>query len=215
MEIDPELVPPLERWLKHFSTNVDPITIIKTVNDLAAHYQNPMRSYHTLVHVEHIHRELEPVQDQLEDSEGVSLATDVHDIIQEPKVGGDEEASLKWAQTTLDVFGIPKTRFTALAPCVMATKHKHEPPEHSDARYFADADLAIFGQSHEKYLLYRTGVRFEYTWVPEVMWRRERAKVLRGFLDRPYIYWTDHFRNLYEETARHNLEQEIAMLQMV
>lgn len=204
--------PLLRRWLTHFRMSVDGPVITQAVTEVAVHYENPLRKYHTLDHVEHIHRELEPVKHLLEDPEGVSYATDVHDVIQEPKVGGDEEASLKWGQTTLDVFGIPKTRFTSFSPCVMATKHKREAPDHPDARYFADADLAILGQAPDVYAKYMEDVRFEYGWVPEIMWRRERAKVLQGFLDRPRIYWTDHFRDLYEETARHNLEQEIAML---
>jgi predicted metal-dependent HD superfamily phosphohydrolase len=37
----------------------------------------------------------------------------------------------------------------------------------------------------------------------------ERKEVLKGFLDRASIYNTDHFKGLYEQQARANLQSAI------
>jgi len=202
-----------ERWHGAFRMSTDRGYIDHAISEIVHHHQSPLRAYHTLVHVEHVHRELAPIVSELENPEGVSVATDTHDIIQEPKVGGDEENSLKWAETTLEMFGIPKHRCSSLAPCVLATKHAHDgPPKHPDAQYFADADLAILGQSAGDYAVYVAGVRQEYAWVPEFVYRQERAKVLQAFLDRSRVYWTEYFQDKYETIARQNVAAEIKAL---
>jgi predicted metal-dependent HD superfamily phosphohydrolase len=59
---------------------------------------------------------------------------------------------------------------------------------------------------------YEENIRKEYAWVPEDLFRRERVKILRGFLDRPHIYYYRQYREKFEATARANLEQAIARL---
>ena len=48
--------------------------------------------------------------------------------------------------------------------------------------------------------------------VPELMYRRGRSEILRGFLNRPSIYQTAWFRQRYENAARANLERALATL---
>jgi len=55
-------------------------------------------------------------------------------------------------------------------------------------------------------------IRQEYRWVPDVLYRRSRSAVLRGFLLRASIYQTTEFRTRYEARARENLERQLAAL---
>jgi predicted metal-dependent HD superfamily phosphohydrolase len=73
-------------------------------------------------------------------------------------------------------------------------------------------DLSIPGREAEVFWRYEGDIRKEYAWVPEDLFRRERVKILRGFLDRPQIYYHQEYREKFETQARSNLEQAIARL---
>ena len=59
---------------------------------------------------------------------------------------------------------------------------------------------------------YEEGVRKEYAWVPEDLFRRKRGEILRGFLGRPYIYYHQPYREAFEAKARVQLKQAIERL---
>lgn len=203
----------VNHWLALLPKTVSTEAVSIAVFDLVSRYENQARKYHTLAHLAHIKAELAPVEHLLQDPAGVQLAIDGHDVIQEPKVGNDEENSLKWMQTTLQILGVPVSAFPSLEPCVLGTKHVHTaPPTESDARYFVDADISVFGGSVSEYQAFANGVRYEYRWVPESMYRRERAKVLQGFLGRKRVFLTEFFQDAYETKARENLTREITLL---
>ena len=48
--------------------------------------------------------------------------------------------------------------------------------------------------------------------IPENIYKRERCEILQMFLDRDPIYYTEYFRNKYEQPARINLQREINSL---
>jgi predicted metal-dependent HD superfamily phosphohydrolase len=55
-------------------------------------------------------------------------------------------------------------------------------------------------------------VRREYEWVDEEGWRKGRGELLRGFLGRERIFYSELFWGLLEEQARGNLERAVARL---
>ena len=55
-------------------------------------------------------------------------------------------------------------------------------------------------------------IREEYCWVPGFLYRRKRAEVLQGFLDRPAIYVTPALQERFETQARANLERALGRL---
>ena len=81
-----------------------------------------------------------------------------------------------------------------------------------DAQLLADVDLSILGREAEVFWRYEENIRKEYAWVPEDLFRRERVRILRGFLDRQHIYYHEEYRERFEARARVNLEQAIARL---
>ena len=94
---------------------------------------------------------------------------------------------------------------------MLATRHS-EPALDSDARLVCDVDLSVLGAEPAAFELFERAIRQEYRWVPDAVYRQERAKVLRRFLGRPSIYQTAPFQARYEKQARQNLERLVAAL---
>ena len=49
-------------------------------------------------------------------------------------------------------------------------------------------------------------------WVAEEDFQEGRANVLRGFLERPFIFSTELFRARYEQQARENIRRSLEEL---
>ena len=94
----------------------------------------------------------------------------------------------------------------------MFTRHAVEPVG-IDAQVLVDADLSILGAHPARFREYEAQVRGEYGWVPDEIFRPARAKILKEFLGRPYLYCTAHFRERYEAQARRNLEHSLLYLE--
>lgn len=107
--------------------------------------------------------------------------------------------------------GMPEDFIRDLDELTMLTKHDREPKD-INGKIIVDVDLSILGQPSKMFDLYEMAIRREYSWVPEEIFKKERAKILQSFLDRKSIYYTDHFRNKYEDQARKNLEFSIFKL---
>jgi len=192
---------------------MNPEDIDQVVEEMVVAYQSPYRRHHTLRHIGEIHDELQPVSSKLFNPVGVAFAVDMHDVVQVSRAfQHDVELSLQWGQTVLDVYSAPAANFVSYKPCVMVTQHTGGQPGSVDAQYMSDADLSILGKPPKRYKQYAKDIRFEFRWVPKPMFRARRAEILQGFLDRPRIYWTQHFYDSYEEQARENLRREIAEL---
>lgn len=94
---------------------------------------------------------------------------------------------------------------------ILITKHE-DPPMSVDPRLMVDIHLAVLGQPSLVFDIYEKNIRAEYSWVPEESHRTGRAKVLRGFLERPAIFYTERFEESYGVQARRNLEKALRVL---
>ena len=63
------------------------------------------------------------------------------------------------------------------------------------------------------YERYAKQIRGEYSHIPEDAFRKGRAAVLRNFLKREVLYFTEDFRKEGEQRARGNMEAEILQLE--
>jgi len=165
------------------------------------HYGEEHRSYHTLQHLEECFGKLDELRGIAEHPAEVELAVWFHDAIYEPRRNDNEQRSADWARQSLLAAGAAAERVHAL---VMATRHAVE-PSGIDQQVLIDVDLAILGAEAQRFEEYEAQVRKEYRWVPELIYRRRRAEILRSFLDRPTIYSTPLFIERYEKQARANL----------
>jgi predicted metal-dependent HD superfamily phosphohydrolase len=173
-------------------------------------YAEPHRHYHTLAHVGRVLEWVDEVLDQLHHPDEAKLAVWLHDVVYDPRATDNEERSAVVAETWLDAARLPEEMGTRVRGLILATRHA-TPPEEHDARYVVDADLAILGADPGAFDRYEAQVRQEHAFRPEAEWRERRARLLRGFLDRPRLYLTPEFAAL-EAPARANLERSLRRL---
>ena len=75
-----------------------------------------------------------------------------------------------------------------------------------------DADLSILGSEQLKYNAYAQAIRQEYSWVSDAEYRIERKRVLKRFLQKDRIYFSDKAFQMLEMKARENMNTEISNL---
>lgn len=175
-------------------------------------YSEPHRAYHNLTHLCHCLAELDAIRSLAEHPDEVEIALWFHDAIYEPLAKDNEARSAALAEQALQPAGSSPEIIKRLKTLVLATKHD-QPPLTPDTRLIVDIDLAILGQPAEQFDAYETGIRREYTMVPEDQFRQGRAAILEAFLRRSHIYHTAPFRQQYEATARENLRRSLRHLQ--
>jgi predicted metal-dependent HD superfamily phosphohydrolase len=182
------------------------------VDALLERHREPLRRYHTAVHVmwvcRHVH-ELAVVH-PVDDLPAVLAAALFHDAVYVPTSGTNEADSASLAVHELTDMGWDPDRCAAVAELIIATADHR--PTSSAAEVLLDADLAILGAQANEYLPYAVAVRAEYAHVPDDGWVTGRAAVLRQFLDRPVIFHTSTMRAAREHRARANLAAELATL---
>jgi predicted metal-dependent HD superfamily phosphohydrolase len=179
---------------------------------LAEAYTGKGRVYHTLRHIESMLRVIESVEDEIQNPDAVRFATWFHDAVYDTTRSDNEEKSAELAGRVLDDLGVPAAVSGAAQALILATK-KHEAAGASpDLEIFLDADLSILGAPEEVYQEYSRAIREEYGWVPDRVYRRERRRILSGFLARPRIYFNRTMAGRYEAQARANLAREIEQL---
>ncbi|MBV8878807.1 MAG: hypothetical protein JO332_02475 [Planctomycetaceae bacterium] len=180
-------------------------------SDLSARYSEPHRAYHTLRHIAHCLEEFEPVRAEAKDPVAVEMAVWYHDAIYDTHRRDNEERSAVLAEGTATGAGLGPGLARRVGELIRVSTHKKSAAE-PDARLFADIDLAILGQTPERFAEYERQVRQEYAWVAEPDFRIGRSKILETFLDRFSIYMTPVFQDKYEKQARLNLTASILVL---
>jgi predicted metal-dependent HD superfamily phosphohydrolase len=189
---------------------VDP-NFVKAHLDM--HYETG-RYYHDQSHINSLLREFNELKEKqlLEHPNELELAIYAHDVIYDAKAKDNESQSANWICSLLERSGVDKNKAERVRSLIEASDHKN-PPKDNDSAYFLDIDLSIFGKTEEVYDKYAEAIRKEYSWVSEEDYRKGRSQVLRHFLAREKIYYTEFFRNKYEYQARINLERELISLE--
>lgn len=179
---------------------------------LKALYSEQHRHYHNLGHINFLLELFREFEYQIEDKISVFLAIWFHDAIYEPKEKDNEKRSAKLACEKLRETSLPEERISKIEKIILATeKHSAENMD-ADGKLFLDFDLAILGAEDEIYDEYKTAIRAEYSFVPEIIYKTERKRILQNFLQRDFIYFTETMRKRFEERARRNVEREILEL---
>jgi predicted metal-dependent HD superfamily phosphohydrolase len=179
---------------------------------LLACYAQPHRHYHTRQHLDECFVHLEQVRQWAEQPHEIEIALWFHDAIYDTKSHHNEAQSANWARTAVLSQGIAPDVAQRIHALVMATQHHAKPVGH-DTAMLIDIDLGILGTAPNRFAEYETQVREEYAWVPACVYKRERCKVLQGFLNRPSIYTTPYFQATYEAQAQENLRLSLSHFQ--
>jgi len=183
------------------------------LDEVLVRHREPHRRYHTATHVAHVLRTIDELGRDVHLTRpwAVRLAALYHDAVYDPRSSGNEVASAALASRVAVELGWGAADVAAVGSMILATEH-HAAGEDSDTAVLLDADLGVLGAGSAAYLAYVDGVREEYRHVDEDAWRRGRAAVLQGFLDRPTIFATAPMRRRCEHRARRNLAAELAGL---
>lgn len=183
----------------------------RTFQQLAAAYAEPDRTYHNTAHIQHCLADLDRARSLADRSDEVEAAVWFHDAVYVSWRSDNERRSAQLAEAALATAGVEPAASHRVTALILATSHR-VPEAERDAQLICDIDLAVLGAPAPEFDQFERAIRREYRWVPDVLYRRSRSALLRGFLLRASIYQTAEFRAHYEERARKNLEQLLAAL---
>ena len=179
---------------------------------LKERYSEKSRFYHNLSHVKTLLDLLESLDNNAQDHNAIRFSIWFHDVVYDTKANDNEAESARLASQLMSKLHVDVETMEVVNSLILATKD-HSGDNLSEAnRLFLDMDLAILGMREEIYKKYSRAIREEYFWVPELIYRRERRKILKSFLAREGIYFTDEMKKRFEEQARKNINGEINSL---
>ena len=175
-------------------------------DELLAAWDRP--GYHDLLHLTEVLDRLDQLAEAGADVDAptVALAAWFHDAVYDG-APDDEERSARWAERTL-----PPEHAGEVARLVRMTVH-HRPADDDPAGCaLSDADLGILAAPRERYDAYVAGVRADFSHVGDDDFRIGRSAVLSELAAQPHLFHTAQGRELWEASARANLDRELQEL---
>ena len=197
-----------ELW-RRIGGKTDPTSIY---NDLIRRYQELHRFYHNVNHIQFCLLQLSRVRKLADQPDAIETSIWFHDSIYDPKSYDNEEKSASLAEKLLSEANVSLYLIELVIEMILETKHRHK-PEKTDVQTILDIDLSILGTENQEYDNYEKGIRREYIFIDKRKYAIARIKVLKEFLDREEIYFTEYFIKRYEEKARENINKTIDSLQ--
>jgi predicted metal-dependent HD superfamily phosphohydrolase len=171
-------------------------------------YCEPHRRYHTTQHIDDCLVQFDLLRMQADAPAAIELSLWFHDAVYNPYKSRNEEKSADWAARFLVGVEAAEDFIVRIRSLILATRHEVVATD-NDAAILVDVDLSILGSDNTRYDAFERQVREEYRWVPSMVYRRERRKILESFMMRDRIYRTRTFFDLYESIARNNLDAAI------
>ena len=200
------------QWQKLFSNLPSKSNSVNKIFwDLVIAYSHNNRFYQNLLHIQdvlNIASLLEPFADNFV---AIQMAAWFHDIIYDPKAKDNEEKSAEYAFVSLSNLNVPSSVINYVYSMILDTRN-HADPSTIDSQILLDSDLSILGSDQSKYKVYARAIRQEYSWVSDAEYRIGRKRVLKGFLQRDRIYFSDKAFQMLEIKARENMNAEISNL---
>jgi len=179
--------------------------------ELVTRYGEAHRRYHTTQHLSECLGLWRTVRALAAHPGEVAVALWFHDAVYDTKRQDNEERSADLARDAVTRAGLAAEVGARVHALIMATRHDALPADR-DMQLLVDIDLSILGADVTRFDEYERQVREEYAWVPSIMFRRTRRKILEQFLERPRIFQTEHFYQAREAAARQNLQRSVMQL---
>ena len=178
--------------------------------NLDEYYSEKHRTYHNKTHLTELFTYFDKYKSNLETPNTLAFSIFYHDVIYNIWKNDNEEKSADYAVKALTKVQLPVSILDEIHQQIIATKtHK---ANDNDTKWFVDFDLAILGKSSEVYKKYAQLIMQEYKLIPNFIYKKGRKKVLQHFINKPFIYATEEFKNLYELQAKQNLTNELNSL---
>jgi predicted metal-dependent HD superfamily phosphohydrolase len=180
--------------------------LLQAFDELIARYSEPHRRYHSVRHLEECFSKVDETRALTQHPGEVEAALWFHDAIYDTHRHDNEARSADWAKAVLsEAPPIVADRVHAL---IIATRHQ-SPAQDIDAQVLVDVDLSILGAHQQRFDEYEAQIREEYRWVPYIVYRQQRNKILRSLLSRSTIFATAPFIERYELQARSNIARSL------
>lgn len=144
-------------------------------------YSEPHRHYHTMQHIEECFTLLESLRSNADRPHEIAIALWFHDAIYDTKRKDSEDRCAQWAREVLLAKQLASAVVGRVSQLILVTKHAASPTGR-DAAVLVDIDLAILGAPQSRFDEYEIQVGKEYAWVPSILYRHERRKVLEELL---------------------------------
>jgi|SRR5262245_14943670 len=200
-------------WVSLASRPASSLSLIESIfYSIVENYSAKDRAYHNLSHIQSLLILGETLMDKIKNPDAVYFAIWFHDVIYDTKRSDNEEKSAEFTVKALAGMGVPEQTIATAREMVLATKDHRGANLSWDMKAFLDLDTSILGAPEETYKKYSTAIRKEYSWVPDILYRKGRMKVLNDFLEREHIYHTEEIKAEYELQARNNIAVEIKAL---
>ena len=183
-------------------------------NEIEFNYTERGRAYHNCTHIESMLSLMDACTHDWEQKDVTEMSIWYHDVIYNARKGDNEFQSAVLAKKRLTKLGFSEAAIDLCYSQILATKSHTLEANHtcSDTAYLLDFDLEVLGRDWESYELYSQQIRKEYSIYPWFMYKRGRKKAMEHFLERPFIYQTNNFRERLEAQARKNIRREIGLL---
>jgi predicted metal-dependent HD superfamily phosphohydrolase len=177
-------------------------------SELVGRYAEPQRVYHDGRHLLDVLEAVDALGALADDPATVKLAGWFHDAVYEVGAEDNEERSALLAEHRLQ----GRVPDPAAVGRLVRTTATHDPGGDRNAMVLCDADLAVLGAPSDRYAAYAEEIRREHATVPAAVFGPARAAVLRGLMERPYLYRTEPARERWERQARLNIAHEVSRL---
>ena len=180
------------------------------VEGLVQEHTREETPYHSWRHILHGLSLLFAYRPDIPDFDAALIAWLNHDRVYDAKRTDNEERSAELArQMCLD---LGQEGLADLAvELVLDTRHDAK-PRTKTGKWIVAIDLAILGESRERYDEYESNIRREYAHVADAMYRLGRSRVLRGFLEMDRIYDVPELHERFEQLAKDNLRRALKAL---
>lgn len=191
-------------------TRGSPALAVAMYAKLAEFYGEPHRRYHTLNHIWRCLDEFDRAVDWMDEPDAVEMALWFHDAIYVPGAKDNEwrsaELFRRWSGQRAD-----RAFRQRVCDFIMATTHR-EPPNQPDARFVVDIDLSSFGLPWDEFERDGRDLRAECPDMTDDEYYPGQLRFLLALQSRQTFFFTDYFRQRYEQIARANTRRLIENL---
>lgn len=206
----PESAAKLEAAVTEFLGTVGAADPARLLDALKSEHDRAETPYHNWSHIAHGLGLLWQYRDLIPEFNAVAIAWLNHDRVYDATASDNEEKSAELGRGMCVGLG-QDDMADRVAELILDTKHRAEPRTPA-GQWLVGIDLAILGETGERFAAFDRNIRTEYAHVPGTLYRIGRGRILRTFLERDEIYQVPELKERFEAKARANLKAALAAL---
>jgi predicted metal-dependent HD superfamily phosphohydrolase len=183
-------------------------------HELLRRYCEPHRRYHNFRHIGQCMAALLGAKHLAHNPLVVSLALWFHDAVYEPGNADNEKKSAELLLDFAEKVNLDRSIAELAARSILATTHsRRDINYHLDTYLVLDIDLSSLGKIPIEFDADTNACRQEFPHLTDAEFLTKNVAFLTSLLERKSIYYTEHFRQLFEERARSNISRRLEAAQ--